>query len=264
MPRLRLALVALAASIAALVASTSLPHVSAVSADGSYDAARTRLIEDVPLTIASAPINYDGDVAGKETHLVLMLPDAGDPRASGLSVDRGGTITIVLPPDFTRSAAQPIDVALPRWPQANICCYSSAAEGNVITLTFKTPVRVDGPFAPGLRVLGHIRGAFTNPAAGDYVIRAGLRQSPDAPLLIASGAVHILETAPHARLAPTNWLLPKGGNANFQTVLVGQEVPALLSLLLWRDGKPLDGVGLMPPDPDLYPLSSIHRRSPGA
>jgi hypothetical protein len=84
-------------------------------------------------------------------------------------------------------------------------------------------------------------------------IRAEVRPTPDSPPLTAAGAVRILQAAPRARLAPTNLLLPRGGNANFQTILAGQEAPALLSLLLWRDSKPLDAVGVVPPDPANYP-----------
>ena len=242
-----------AAALALTLLSTSTTAMSNSPSLGMLGMALSAATDEVPLTIASAPINYDGDIAGKDTHLVLLLPDSSDPRVPGLAMEPGGTIRIVLPPDFVRNPSQPIDVALPRWPQANVCCYSANAEGNVITLTFKTAIRVDGPYAPGLKVLGHIRGAYTNPAPGEYQIRAEVRATPESAPLTAAGTVRILQAAPRARLAPTNFLLPRGGNANFQTILAGQEAPALLSLLLWRDGKPLDAVGVVPPDLANYP-----------
>ncbi len=209
----------------------------------------------LPLTITPSPVTTDGHVAQKPTDLILMLPEAGNAQVPGLAFEAGGSIVVTLPPAFTRNVSRPINVAVPRgWPQADVCCYSATAEGNVVTITFTTPVRTDGPDAPGVKILAHIRGqAFTNPPAGTYPITAQVRRSPGASPVSASGSVQILASVPAARVTPTNFLLPRGENANNQTVAINRPAPMLLSFLLWRGGQPLNGVGIMPANTTQYP-----------
>ncbi len=209
----------------------------------------------LPLTIAPSPVTTDGNVAAFPTDLILMLPQAGDAQVPGLAFGTGGSITITLPPAFTRVAERPINVAVPRgWPQADVCCYVASAVGNVLTITFTTPVKTDGPDAPGVKILAHIRGgAFRNPSAGTYPIVAQVRETSAAPPRTASGSVTILAEVPAARIAPTNFLLPRGANANGQTVAINRPAPALLGFLLWRAGAPLNGVGVIPAQPSQYP-----------
>ncbi len=209
----------------------------------------------LPLTIAPSPVTTDGNVAAFPTDLILMLPQAGDAQVPGLAFGTGGSITITLPSAFTRVAERPINVAVPRgWPQADVCCYVASAVGNVLTITFTTPVRTDGPDAPGVKILAHIRGgAFRNPDAGAYPITAEVRSAPGATPRTAAGTVTILAAVPDAHIAPTNFLLPRGANANGQTVTVNRPAPAFLSFLLWRGGTLLNGVGVMPAQPNQYP-----------
>ena len=210
---------------------------------------------DLPLTIAPSPVTTDGHVAARPTDLILMLPQAGNAQVPGLAFETGGSITITLPPAFKRNGSRPINVAVPRgWPQADVCCYQASAVGNMLTITFTTPVRTDGPDAPGVKILAHIRGgAYLNPAAGSYPVTAQIRSAPGAAPLTASGSAQILASVPLARIAPTNFLLPRGENANNQTVALSRPAPALLTFLLWRGGQPLNGVGILPPNTAEYP-----------
>ncbi|GGM21114.1 hypothetical protein [Deinococcus aerophilus] len=210
---------------------------------------------DLPLTIGPSPVTTTGHVAGQPTDLILMLPQAGNAQVPGLAFEAGGSITITLPPAFRRDEGHPINVAVPRgWPQADVCCYQASAVGNVLTITFTTPVRTDGPDAPGVKILAHIRGqAYLNPPAGSYPVTAQIRSGPQAVPVTASGSVQILATVPVARIAPTNFLLPRGENANNQTVALNRPAPALLSFLLWRGGQPLNGVGILPANTVQYP-----------
>jgi len=64
----------------------------------------------------------------------------------------------------------------------------------------------------------------------------------------------VLEDAPAARLAPTNFHLPPGTNADFQRVPPGQIVPYPLGLLLWgTHGSALNDVGIAPRDLTRFP-----------
>ena len=209
----------------------------------------------LPLTIAPSPVTTDGNVAGKPTDLVLMLPMAGDAQVPGLAFEAGGSVTVELSEGFTRAPGFPVNVAVPRgWPQADVCCYQAQAVGNTVTITFTTPVRTTGTDAPGVKILAHFRGhAYVNPGPGSYLITAQIRSRPGAAPISAEGRVEILAAVPQAHLAPTNFLLPLGGNADNQTVALSRPAPALLSLLLWRNGQPLNGVGVLPANSALYP-----------
>ncbi len=210
---------------------------------------------DMPLTIGPSPVTTDGNVAAKPTDLILMLPQAGNAQVPGLAFETGGSITVTLPAAFKRDESRPINVAVPRgWPQADVCCYQASAVGNVLTITFTTPVRTDGTDAPGVKILAHIRGAaYINPPAGSYPFTAQIRSAPGAAPISASGSAQILASVPLARIAPTNFLLPRGENADHQTVALSRPAPALLSFLLWRGGEPLNGVGILPPNTAQYP-----------
>ncbi len=212
-------------------------------------------VANLPLTIGPSPVTTDGHVAGQPTDLILMLPQAGNAQVPGLAFDTGGSITITLPAAFKRDESRPINVAVPRgWPQADVCCYQASAVGNIVTITFTTPVRTDGPDAPGVKILAHIRGqAYLNPPAGSYPITAQIRSAPGAAPVTASGSAQIVASVPLARIAPTNFLLPRGENANNQTVALNRPAPALLSFLLWRGGQPLNGVGILPANLAQYP-----------
>ena len=220
-----------------------------------FSAAVQAQATDIPLTIGPSPVTTDGHVAGRPTDLILMLPQAGNAQVPGLAFDTGGSITITLPSAFKRDESRPINVAVPRgWPQADVCCYQASAAGNVLTITFTTPVRTDGPDAPGVKILAHIRGqAYLNPPAGSYPITAQIRSAPGAAPVSASGSAQIIASVPLARIAPTNFLLPRGENANNQTTALNRPAPALLSFLLWRGGQPLNGVGILPADLAKYP-----------
>ena len=248
-PTLLLTLTLLAAPLSSVRAQTATPTMAAPVLSPA-------LLQNgsLPLTIGPSPVTTEGNVAGRPTDLVLMLPMAGDPSVPGLAFAPGGTITVTLPAGFVRTQ-NPINVAVPRgWPQADVCCYTAVANGNVVTITFTTPVRTEGVNTPGVKILAHIRGqAYTNPGPGTYTFTAQVVPAPGHPPIPASGSVTIIPSVPLARLAPSNLLLPRGQNANFQVVALNRPAPALLSFMLWRGGQSLNGVGILPADTTRYP-----------
>jgi len=72
------------------------------------------------------------------------------------------------------------------------------------------------------------------------------------------GRFEVADSAPDARLAPTNFHLPPGTNAEFQKLRPAQVAPLALGVLLWGpQGAPINGVGIAPTRPD--PLPQVHR-----
>ena len=89
---------------------------------------------------------------------------------------------------------------------------------------------------------------------GDYPVTVTQVAANGGALALWQGQLKVLEEAPAARLAPTNFHLPPGTNADFQRVAPGQVAPHALGLLLWGpQGSALNGVGIAQRDLTRYP-----------
>ena len=123
-----------------------------------------------------------------------------------------------------------------------------------MTVTALTDVPASGANAPGIKVI-HLRGrSFLNPMPGDYPVTVSHAGSDGRVLARWQGQLKVLEDAPSARLAPTNFHLPPGANGDFQKVPTGTVAPQTLGLLLWgAQGAPLNGVGVAPRDLTRHP-----------
>ena len=108
--------------------------------------------------------------------------------------------------------------------------------------------------APGIKVI-HLRGrTFNNPIPGDYPVTVTHASADGNALAVWQGSLKMPDAAPTARLAPTNFHLPPGTNADCQMAAVAQPMPHFLGVLLWgAQGAVLNGVGIAPRDPARYP-----------
>lgn len=219
-----------------------------------------------PLAVAPAPISYDGHVAGLATDYVFVLESNADPATPGLALAAGDTLAIRLPDAFKRNPAAPLAedsdrnlVLTKGWPQGAVrqrgqyrIFYDATA--NEIGVRAMVDVGRDGANAPGIKVI-HLRGqTFTNPGPGEYAVEVTHRAAGGAVKAVWSGKASVLLDAPKARLAPTNFHLRPGTNADFQKIPVGRMAPHWLGLLLWTaPGSPLNAVGIAPRDLNRFP-----------
>lgn len=210
--------------------------------------------------MAPAPITADGNVAGRPTDFVFVLVPDGDPATPGTSLASGQRLRLAMPPAFTRTPDVPVsadtdaNLVLTRgWPQGAVklagqyeIAEDAAANALVVTALVDVP--------PTIKVI-HLRGrTFTNPGPGAYPVAVEHVDRDGAVVATWSGSIAVVERPPPARLAPSNFHLPPGTNANFQTLAPDQVAPHPLGLLLWgEDAQPLDHVGVAPRDLARHP-----------
>lgn len=218
------------------------------------------------LGVAPAPVTFDGHVAGQATDYVFVLVPDANPATPGLSMKAGETIRLNMPTAFKRNEQVEVKtntdanlVFTKGWPQAAVKLAGQYAIGydaqsNAMTVKALTDIGTDGANAPGIKII-HLRGrTFLNPEPGDYPVTLQ-HVKADGKLKAAwAGSIKVLEDAPTARLAPTNFHLTPGTNSDFQKAAPGAPMPHHLGLLLWGEaGSSLDQVGIAPRDLNRYP-----------
>lgn len=218
------------------------------------------------LAIAPSPVTFDGNVTGQATDYVFVLAPDANPATPGLALKAGETLRLRLPAEFMRNEAASIKpdadtnlVLTKGWAQAAVKLagqyrigYDAAAHAMTVTAT--TDIAATGANAPGIKVI-HLRGkTFLNPFPGDYAANVEHLGADGKVLDSWSGSIKVLEDAPKARLAPTNFHLQPGTNSDFQKAAPGQVMTHHLGLLLWGEaGSPLNGVGIAPRDLKRFP-----------
>ena len=218
------------------------------------------------LLTAPAPITFDGNVAGQATGYVFVLVAEANPATAGMALCAGEVLRLALPAEFKRNAPVALSpdtdtnlVLTKGWPQGSVRLPGQYRVGfdekaNTVTVTALQAVTADGANAPGIKVI-HLRGrSFINPMPGDYAVSVTHAAADGQTLAVWQGQLKALEAAPSARLAPTNFHLPPGANADFQQVAPGQVAPQTLGLLLWgAQGAAINAVGIAPRDLARYP-----------
>ena len=218
------------------------------------------------LMTAPAPVTFDGNVAGQATDFVFMLVPDSNPATPGFGMRAGESLRLALPEAFKRNTAVAIspetdvNVVLTKgWPQGAVKLAGQYRVGydektNAMVVTAAQDVPADGVNAPGIKVI-HLRGrSFVNPMPGDFPVRVDHVASDGKVLATWQGQLKVLDSAPTARLAPTNFHLAPGVNSDFQKVTPGQVAPYALGLLLWgAQGAALNDVGIAPRDLTRFP-----------
>ncbi len=219
-----------------------------------------------PLMTAPAPISFDGHVAGQATDYVFVLVADANPATPGFALRAGESLRLAMPAAFKRNPAATINtetdanlVLTKGWPQGSVRLAGQYRVGyddkdNAMTVTASKDVAAEGANAPGIKVI-HLRGrSFINPMPGDYPVSVTQLTADGKPAAIWQGQLQVLEAAPTARLALTNFHLAPGTNSDFQKVALGQVAPHALGLLLWGpQGAALNGVGIAPRDLARFP-----------
>ena len=218
------------------------------------------------LMTAPSPISADGNVADRATDEVFALVLDASPQIAGLSLRVGESLRLALPAAFRRNADAAVSADNDRnlvltkgWPQGAVKLAGQYRIGfdattHSMVVTALQDIAADAANAPGIKVI-HLRGrSFLNPMPGEYAVALTHVAANGTVLASWQGQVKVLDKTPAARLAPTNFHLPPGANADFQRVAPGQVAPLNLGLLLWGEGgKALNGVGIAPRDLNRFP-----------
>ncbi|MBI1283340.1 MAG: hypothetical protein GC183_03240 [Thiobacillus sp.] len=218
------------------------------------------------LGVAPAPVTFDGHVSGQATDYVFVLVPDNNPATPGLSMKAGETIRIKMPGTFKRNEQVAVKtdadtnmVFTKGWPQAGVKLAGQYAIGydapsNAMTVKALTDIGTDGANAPGIKII-HLRGrTFLNPGPGDYPVTVEHVKADGKVKATWAGTIKVLEDAPAARLAPTNFHLPPGTNSDYQKAAPGQVMSHPLGLLLWGEaGSSLNQVGIAPRDLNRFP-----------
>jgi len=218
------------------------------------------------LATATAPVSFDGNVASQSTDYVFVLVPDASPTAMGLTMHAGDSLRLAMPTAFKRNAQVLINpdtdlnlVLTKGWPQGAVRLagqYRLSYDETLNSIIVKALVDIgsDGANAPGIKMI-HLRGrTFNNPMPGEYSATVSHTSADEKVLAKWQGDLKVLDDAPSARLAPTNFHLPPGTNGDFQRVSPGQTVPHPLGLLLWgAQGSALNDVGIAPRDLTRFP-----------
>lgn len=219
-----------------------------------------------PLMTAPAPVAFDGNVAGQATDYVFVLVPDANPATPGLALRAGDALQLALPASFKRNAAVAMSadtdqnlVLTKGWAQGavrlagqyRVTCDEAA---NTMKVTALVDVPASGANVPGIKII-HLRGrTFVNPMPGDYAVSVTHASADGRTLARWQGQLKVLDEAPAARLAPSNFHLAPGMNGDFQKVPTGRVAPQTLGLLLWgANGSPMNGVGIAPRDLTRFP-----------
>ncbi len=219
-----------------------------------------------PLAIAPAPVTFDGNVSGQATDYVFVLVPDANPATPGFGLRAGETLQLALPASFKRNVAVAVSsdtdlnlVLTKGWAQGAVRLAGQYRVGydevqNAMKVTALVDVPASGANEPGIKVI-HLRGrTFVNPMPGDYPVTV-THAAPDGRALGRwQGQLKVLDEAPAARLAASNFHLAPGANADFQKVPTGAVAPQNLGLLLWgANGSAMNGVGIAPRDLARFP-----------
>jgi hypothetical protein len=209
---------------------------------------------------APAPVSFDGNVAGQATDYVFMLVPDANPRTPGFSLRAGESLQVAMPVSFKRNLSVAIvpdkdtNLVLTKgWPQGAVPLAGQYRidfdeKSNAMIITASRDVGLDGTNAPGIKVI-HLRGrTFINPVPGDYPLMVTRVSAQGKPQSVWQSNLKVLDAAPAARLAPTNFHVMPGTNTDYQTVAKGQTTAHPLGVLLWgTHGAALTG-GLLVQD----------------
>lgn len=215
---------------------------------------------------APAPVSFDGNVAGQATDYVFMLVPDANPTTPGFSLRAGESLQVAMPVSFKRNLSVAIvpdkdtNLVLTKgWPQGAVPLAGQYRidfdeKSNAMIITASRDVGLDGSNAPGIKVI-HLRGrTFINPVTGDYPVMVTRVSAQGKPQSVWQSNLKVLDAAPAARLAPTNFHVMPGTNTDYQTVAMGQTTAHPLGVLLWgTDGAALNGVGIAQRDLARYP-----------
>lgn len=225
-------------------------------------------------SVAKAPIDPAGDVAGERTDFVINLDSSLDPAVDGRTLLEGKTIKVTLPDDFeylggdVKNPGPPpgcpppagncgTGVLLQGWPQNPIppspANYTLSLEGTHTIVYTATQDLVPGAFnGPGIKQMHLILTNYVNPKPGRYEFHVASETGPGGALETGVGVVHV-RPKPRASINVTSIFAvpPPFANTIYQTTTTGAVTPFDWNFLVWdRLGEPAIGVSVHPVNPN--------------
>lgn len=219
-------------------------------------------------SVAKAPIDPVGDVAGARTDFVINLEGSLAPSVDGRALLAGRTIKVTLPDAFeylggpvTNPGPPPgcgptagtcgTGVLLQGWPQNPIppspANYTLSLEGTHTVVYTATRDLVPGDptlNGPGIKQMHLILTNFVNPNPGRYEFLVEAETGPGGAVETGVGVVWVRPN-PRASINVTSVLAgpPPFANTIYQTTSTGAPAPHEWSLLVWdKHGEPAIGV----------------------
>ncbi len=216
------------------------------------------------ISVAKAPVAPDGTTARAVPDFVLTFADR-DPAVPGVALQNGGTVEIILPPDFTNTGEGGNNVIiLQGWPQSPRVDgpgfpYTISIAGNTITLTLFDDWAAPSSAGPGPKQVHLLLLGFKSPGSGRYPVSLWI--DPDGPgsdeadTYSGIGYVKIIPKARPAVNVVSLFSGPPGPpppffNPFYQTVPQSDPVARQVGVYLWnRDSKAAVGVDLVMTNP---------------
>ena len=242
----------------------SIVSVGLVVAAAPPGAAGHRSDPGIVDNVINAPVTPAGDVAGRETDLVINLDTSLDPAVPGRSLRAGDAIKVRLPSAFVNEGlpvANPgpagcvpsafdcsTAVLLQGWPQNPIppapSNYTVSLQGtHTIVFRATRDLLAGDPTlgGPGIKQMHLILNGFTNPRPGRYAIKVKAQTGPGGSVERGIGLARI-RPRPRASLNVTS-VFAAGANTIYQQTSPGSATPHAWDFLVWdKRGRPAVGV----------------------
>ncbi len=224
-------------------------------------------------SVTKAPIDADGNVAGRPADFVINLSGDMAPESPGRALAKGGWVKIEFPPEFKRTnvplvprfapgkcpASCAAAILLQGWPQQPIPLnqYEARFEGShTLVIAATEDIRANPPSDPGIKQIHLMATAFSNPPAGDDRIRVSAQTGPGGAIESGSGTLTIHSSVRPSINVTSVFATPKPPRPNliYQSTSVGMDAPFAFDFLLWdADGLPLNNVVIAPADRSRFP-----------
>ena len=233
--------------------------VAAMSVAVMAVSAASAVRPQIHVEVTKAPVAGDGTTAGAVPDLVLTFADL-DPGASGIGIEAGGKIEIVLPDEYVNTGAGTNSATVLQGWQASppvvsfpppVFPWTTTVTGNSITVDMTHDILPIDSENPGPKQVHLLLNGFINPDPGNY--RIGLTITPDgtAPgdTVGGTGAITITPRArPSVNIVSVlsgNPPPPPFKNVQYQTIDQGSD-PDTVGLYLWdTDAEPFVGVDIV-------------------
>lgn len=229
--------------------------------------------EGMVASITKAPIDPDGDVAGRPSDFVINLAGDMSPEAPGRRLASGGWVKIEFPPEFERTdvplalrfapgkcpASCAAAILLQGWPQQPVPLsgYEARFEGtHTMVITATGAIDARPPAAPGIKQIHLMASAFRNPPAGNHRIRVSARTGPGGAVELGSATLTVHPSVRSSINVTSVFATPKPPRPNliYQSTSIGTEAPYAFDFLLWdADGLPLNNVVIAAADRSRFP-----------
>ncbi|MEN8041859.1 MAG: hypothetical protein ABFR95_10190 [Actinomycetota bacterium] len=230
-------------------------------------------------SVAKAPIDPAGDVAGERTDFVINLDTSLDPEVQGRALLAGKTIKVTLPDDFKYLGGPVLNpgpagclptagtcgtgVLLQGWPQNPVppspANYTLSLEGTHTIVYTATRNLVPGDATlngPGIKQMHLILTNFVNPNPGRYEFLVEAETGSGGALETGVGVVHV-RPKPRASINVTSVFAgpPPFANTIYQTTGTDSATPLDWNFLVWdRNGEPALDVVIHQVDPNTAQL----------